>query len=269
MAKIVDKIICPKNILKNTLIVSGILAIVSLVVDLFFIQHKYPHLSGYLCNLAVECLGVIVTLFIIQRALEKRNENKEKELERLNILKRNEIIAIYIEFYKRFLRCAVMPLNDNRFKDIFPIKFTIKDMLQNLYSLSGYVDVFLSRPSIELFYIHELNLRNGFVSTIDNIEFKYYPKIKELMLTYIKMSIRYDVRDFMLNSKQMRFENKSVDEIIKELEPEIDEYYEEYKHGELKGNLATPYCMLYDLMNAEQGIIVRYLQEIDGLKSNK
>lgn len=266
MAKIVDKIIGSKNILKSTLIISAILALMSLLVDLFFIRYKYPHLSGYLCNFAVECLGVIVTLFVIQRVLEKHNESKEKELERLSILKRNEIIAIYIKFYKQFLRCVVTPLDDG-FKNVsFPIEFTIKDMLQNLHNVSGYITVLLTRPSIELFYTHELNLRNGFILAIDNIEFKHYPKIKELMLDYIKMSLNYDVRDFVLNGKQMKFGNKSVDEITKELSPKIDEHYEMYKRGELKGNLRVPYCILYDLMKAEQDIIVRYLQEIERLK---
>ncbi len=61
-------------------VIFGIVAVVAMIVDYLFL---YPNFfSGYLCNLAVECLGVILTLIVIQKVLEKHNESKEKQAER-------------------------------------------------------------------------------------------------------------------------------------------------------------------------------------------
>lgn len=195
-------------------VIFGIVAVVAMIVDYLFL---YPNFfSGYLCNLAVECLGVILTLIVIQKVLKKHNESKEKRAERKNILKRNEIIAIYIELYMKFFHCVATPL-ENRFNKetfSFPMKFSIKDMLQDLYGISGYTIDALLKPSIELFFIHEENLRNAFISTINSIEFKHYPKIKMLVLEFIKNSVRDDLRDFILNNRETRFGDKSFVKLI-------------------------------------------------------
>lgn len=243
--------------LKNVCIVFGICSIGFMIVDYFNIV---PNFSGYLCNLAVEFIGVIITLVVIQKVLDKHNEKKEKQAERKNILQRNEILAIYIELYQRFFYCVVTHFDDNRDENIvFPITFTIKDMLQDLYKPSRDVRVALRRPSIELFFIHEENLRKAFISTINSIEFKHYPQIKELMLEYIKNSVRYNARDFIVNEKQA----------VEVITPSIKKLYEDYKQNRLESNAAIPYCILYDLMNTEQNIIVQYAKEIERLKKEQ
>lgn len=139
-----------KSLSLKVCVIFGILAAAAMIIDYLFL---YPNFSGYLCNLAVECLGVIFTLTFIHKALEKYNGDKEKEIERVNILKRNEIIAIYIELYMKFFHCVATPL-ENRFDKetfSFPMKFSIKDMLQDLYGISGYTTNALLKPSIELF----------------------------------------------------------------------------------------------------------------------
>lgn len=258
--------------LKNVCIVFGICSIGFMIVDYFNIV---PNFSGYLCNLAVEFIGVIITLVVIQKVLDKHNEKKEKQAERKNILQRNEILAIYIEFYQKFFHCVVTPLS-NRFENntfTIPIEFTIRD-IKDLYKMSGYVTNALLKPSIELFFIHEENLRKAFISTINSIEFKHYPKIQKLMLEYIKNSVRDDMRDFILNNKQTKFGDKSFVEMIEQTilnSEQIEEDYELYKKKDksIRGNLAIPYCILYDLMNTEQNIIVQYLKEIQKLKKEQ
>lgn len=240
-------------------IVCAIFAILFILIDLFILKNNCPHLSSYLCNFAVESISIIITLTIIQKILEKRNESKEKELERKNIIKHNEIIMIYIDFYKQFFHCVATP-SDKRNNNIsFPMQFSIKDMV-DLYEISGYIQNTPLRPSIELFYIYEKNIRKSFISVINSIEFKYYPKIKELMLEYIKHSVRDDVSDFILNNIKLK------EQVRKMFNPtKIEESYKIYKQD--KPNLTTPYCILYDLMNTEQDIIVKYLNEIDNIKS--
>lgn len=233
-------------------------------------------ISSYLCNLSVECLSIAITLFIIQRILEKRENDKEKELERQNIIKHNEVISVYIEHYKRFFHCVATPLGKRNESVAFPIKFEMQDM-RDLHKFSGYVTNELLRPSVELFYRYEKNLRDLFIATINNIEFKYHSTIKELMLEYITISVRDDVSDFMLNVDGFQYLQGSKDEkhinAIQEIfdSPKINEYYRLYKEDKLQdkfhSHIAIPYCILYDLMNAEQNIIVQYLAEIDKIKS--
>lgn len=248
-------------------IVCVIFAILFILIDFIILKNNCPHLSSYLCNVAVESISIIITLTIIQNILEKRNDDKEKELERKNIIKHNEIITIYIDFYKRFFHCVATPLGNKRDESIsFPMQFSIKDMV-DLYEISGYIQNAPLKPSIELFYIYEKNIREAFISAINSIEFKYYPKIKELILEYIKHSMRDDVSDFILNINNIK--NIKLKERVKEMfvSAEIEESYKIHKQDKLNANLATPYCILYDLMNTEQGIIVQYLNEIDNIKS--
>lgn len=260
-----------KEMKSLNLIVCAIFAILAAAAIIVDYLNLYPNFSGYLCNLAVECLGVILTLIVIQKVLEKHNESKEKQAERKNILKRNEIIMAYIEFYKRFFHCVATPL-ENRFDKetfSFPMKFSIKDMLQDLYGISGYTTNALLKPSIELFFTHEENLKNAFIAIINSIEFKHYPKIKELALDYIKNSVRNDMRDFILNNKHLTAGEQKFEELVKTLIPTIEENYKSYTKSELKANLATPYCILYDLMNTEQNIIAQYVKEIEKLQKEQ
>lgn len=146
-------------------------------------------------------------------------------------------------------------------------------MLQDLYGISGYTTNALLKPSIELFFTHEENLRNAFIFTINSIEFKHYPKIKMLVLEFIKNSVRDDMRDFILNNRETRFGDKSFVKLIEERLnfEQIEESYKLYKKGDktMQGNLALPYCKLYDLMNTEQNIIVQYVKEIEKLQKEQ
>lgn len=219
----------------------------------------------------MEFIGVIITLVVIQKVLDKHNEKKEKQAERKNILKHNEILAIYIELYQRFFYCVATPLDNRLGNDsfTFPIEFSIRD-IKDLYKISGYVTNALLRPSIELFFIHEENLRKAFIATINSIEFKHYPQIKELMLEYIKNSVRDDVSDFILNNKG-NFGDRSFVETAEQMlnTEQIEEKYRLYQNEDesIRGNLAIPYCILYDLMNTEQNIIVQYSEEIERLQN--
>lgn len=245
-----------------------LLVAVAMIVDYCNILPSF--FSGYLCNFAVECLGVILTLIVIQKVLEKHNENKERQLERENILKRNEITIIYIEFYKRFLNCIITPLGEEKARNVsLPINFPIKDMIKNLYTISGYITNSLQKSSIELFFRHEENLRDNFISIINNIEFKYHPKFKELLLKYITMSIYNDMREAIINNRQVKFGNECIAELVEKMldNGQIDEYYQLYLNKKLDANLASPYFMLYDLINDEQNIIVEYLNEIKRLQN--
>lgn len=244
--------------LNKVVIICIILAILFGFADYFITNTS---ISSYLCNLAVECLSIAITLFIIQRILEKRDNDKERELERQNIFKHNEVISAFIEHYKRFFHCVATPLYKRNESVTFPIAFEIQDM-RDLYEISTYITNELLKPSIELFYRYEKNLRDSFIATINSVEFKYHSTIKELMLEYITISVRDDVSDFVLNNTELR---KYAQQMFDSAE--IKENYKLYKENKLNSNLAIPYCMLYDLMNAEQNIIVQYLAEIEKIKS--
>lgn len=247
-------------------IVCVILCVVAVIVDYF---NVFPKFSSYLSNIAIECLSIVVTLLVIHKALELHNDNKVKQRERQKILEHNEVIVVYIEFYKRFLRCIVTPLDNKRFENMsFPMKFDIKDMMQNLYKFSGVITTSLKKPSIELFLEQEKNLRNAFISSLNNIEFVYYKEIKKLMLKYIKLSVGNNTSDFILNEGKFSNGKEFSKQMEETLTPKIDEYYELYKQNKLESNAAISYCILYDLINNEQDIIMQYLQEIERIASS-
>lgn len=77
------------------------------------------------------------------------------------------------------------------------------------------------------------------------------------------------MRDFILNNKHLTAGEQKFEELVKTLIPTIEENYKSYTKNELKANLATPYCILYDLMNTEQNIIAQYMKEIEKLQKEQ
>src|SRR5699024_4666614 len=145
----------------------------------------------------------IITLCIIQRFLDKYDENKEEQEELKKILRYHESISIYIDYYLRYFYCVTTPLN-KRFKEKgVSLNFKIQD-LSDLYETSALITSDIFQPSVEIFYKYEQNLRNIFTDTIKNIDFKYYPQIGRLLLDYIQASLANDVSDAIIGRKNIK-----------------------------------------------------------------
>lgn len=257
-----------KDLLNNKIISGILLTIVSFVFVImnFIIKDFHPTMSSYLCNLATEIIGIIITLWFIQHILEKNEEQKEMQEELKKILRYNEIITVFIAKYFKSFYCIVTPI-DKRFKEYkIPSDFKIQD-LQDLHSTSLMITNDIFQPAIEIFYKDELQLRDIFSDTLKNIDFKYFPKIGELLLNFVQQSLANDVKEAIINRKNM---SPGVEDVKKMLISDyIDNHYQKFKENTLGANSATPYFILYDLLHIEYKIITQYQTEIQSILKNK
>ena len=241
----------------------SVLLVIIFGLDVFWLKNTHPTIYGYAFNIATECIGLIITLCIIQRFLDKYDENKEEQEELKKILRYHESISIYIDYYLRYFYCVTTPLN-KRFKEKgVSLNFKIQD-LSDLYETSALITSDIFQPSVEIFYKYEQNLRNIFTDTIKNIDFKYYPQIGRLLLDYIQASLANDVSDAIIGRKNIK--NGLLDAKTMLKADYIEQHYKKYKENTLGANSATPYFILYDLLQLELKIINGYINEIDKIK---
>lgn len=251
------------------ILISSIIIFICLIAIDFALNESQAKISGYVCNIATEFLGILITYFVIQRLFNKQNISKEKQEEKAKILRYNEIISIYIDYYKRYFYCVTTPIDSRDFKNItFNNDFKLKDMC-DLHKLSLLVTTPLYKPAIELFYEYERELRKIFENIIFNIDFKYYKEIQEVITHFIQLSLMCDVKDAIISQKNTFIgDKKTIDEVNEMLKAEyIEEQYIQYKQNTLISNAATSYFILYDLMQGECAILNRYEELINKLNS--
>lgn len=248
-------------------VVSIIIIFVSLIIDIF-LQSNHQKISGYLCNISTEFIGIIVTYIVIQNFIDKQKENKEKQEELSKILRYNGLVSIYLNYYKRFFYCVTTPIEKRNFENIkISETFALKDMC-DLYKMSLLTTSPLFKSSIELFYNYEQELRKVFENMINNIEFKYFKDIQTVITKFINISLGLDVKDAILSNKDILTGGKKfIDDVNEMLKSDyIEEHYKKFKQRTLGANAATIYFILYDLMKSELSIITRYENFIKTLK---
>ena len=76
------------------ILISSIIIFICLIAIDFALNESQAKISGYVCNIATEFLGILITYFVIQRLFNKQNINKEKQEEKTKILRYNEIISL-------------------------------------------------------------------------------------------------------------------------------------------------------------------------------
>lgn len=258
------------NYIENFILISStVIFIILIVIDYTLLKDPNAKISGYICNIATEFLGIIITYFVIQRLFNKQNIDKEKQEEREKILRYHEIISIYISHYKRYFYCITTPIEKRDFQNIIlNSSFKLSDMC-DIHKPTLLITVPPYKPAIELFYEKELELRNIFENIVMNIDFKYYIELQTIIKEFIKVSLFCDVKDSIVSNKDMKLGAKKIIEEVCEIfkSDYIEEHYTQYKQNSLGANIATPYFVLFDLLKNESIFIERYETLINEMKS--
>lgn len=249
-------------------IVLFVLIILLVCIDNVFLFPENSFFSGYFCNIATECIGLILTVCLIQQIINKRDENKEKTEEKTKILRQHNIVLIYLQDYIKCFHCTTTPIV-NRFVDGIDLKkdFKITD-LYDLHKTSLDLSLPINKSSIESFYKYEHKLRDEFVRMLNNIDFKYYPKFISIISEFIQSSVASDISDVIVSNEHSNMgTDKKISDFASEMlkQENIQELYLKFKKGEINGNLIIPYFLLFDLLKKEQQLLLNYLEEIDNL----
>lgn len=250
--------------------VSTSLLAVSFVLLLFAcINNKSNNIDSIFIGLATNLLGIIITVSFVQFFIDKQDKEEEKRDEIEKIQRYHKVMVLLIDRYTLFFQCLTST-NEERTKYVgrkdLLRDFSFSDMA-DLYKFSRVLSVELLRPTIELFYDAEQELRNYMIEMLKNIDFKYNKPIESLLIEFIKKSKEMDVSGVIINNQKILFDNeKSVDTISQYIKDEDNyNWVQKYKQGQLSGNVMTPYVTLFFLLKNEGKIIMEYQQLINSL----
>jgi len=249
-----------------TIITSFVLLIIALILiiinKLLFKQVLVDYISGTI----TEIFGIIITILFVQLIFDKKSTDNKKDEELKKIIRSDKIICLLIERYTSFLHYMT-----HDYKVVFSINpslntdFNISDM-KGLHRKSLNENTGRDRSTISLFYESELELRNIFMSLIQNIDFNFFPEISSLLLEYIKVSYQFDARSEILNNERLRSgpDKKNFTLIIEEyLEKSAEKILNEYLEGKmLYRNMLLPYINLYIMLIKQKNILIKYNENI-------
>lgn len=227
-------------------------------------------ISNYACNIATECLGILVTVLSVQYLFDKHNARIEKQEELEKIARHHNIAFLYMKSYNKHLHCITTPIEERFKSDVkFETEFTLQD-LQNMHTPVLLLDESLQYSSIKSFFECEQKLREVFVNMVSSIDFKFYPNLSELIENFIRCSIDNDVKNVILDYEILPYnqEEKLYKLYINRLKQEnIYDDYKCYKKNELVSDGILAYFKLYDMLKEEQKILLSYIEEIKKLDS--
>jgi hypothetical protein len=206
----------------------------------------------------------------VQFLFDRKNEDDSRTEELLKIVRANKIVNLLVERYSTFLHCVIHPHHELQETELpLEINFQISEM-QYLHENCLLMKIAYNRSSISLFYENEIELRNLFISIIQNIDFKYFPEISSLILEYVNASYQYDSRGEILNNENLvssmgKSDQKPMKTIIQEL---LKNHSKEYMENLLKGdakysNLMFAYVNLYLMINIQKEVLLKYKKIIE------
>lgn len=253
-----------KTIITLIFIFLFLVAIVLTTIDFLALTENFSKLSGYFCNIATECLGLILTICIIQNIFDKFESKKEREEENRKILEYNKLISVYISYYKRAFYCIITPIEKRDFNNIsLPLEIKLCN-LKDLHRTTLLVTDSINKSSIKSYYEYEVLLKNAFKTLIDSMNFKYNKDLRKILLDFIMLTSISDVSSAILDHKNHSEVLKLMEKMLES--DNLEDMYKQYKNNELQSNLIMPYFMLYDSLDDKQNIIIEYEKEIELLK---
>jgi uncharacterized membrane protein len=253
--------------LKNPVLITALVLVIVDIVLIFFDNIVFNHPpTEYISGVITEIIGIVITIIFVQIIFDKKSKEDLRSEELKKIIRANKIIELLIERYALFLHCMI---HDHKTiaemqQPSLNVNFKISDM-QYLHESCLLMKSGHLRSSVSLFYENELELRNLFISLIQNIDFEYFPEISIQLLDYINTSYSYDSRGEVLNNEKMFLspgqpKQKLLTKHIQEsLKTSADDYMEKLLAGKAShSNLMFPYVSLYYMIIMQKKILINY-----------
>ena len=129
----------------------------------------------------------------------------------------------------------------------------------------------MQKSAISVFYSEEKKIKEYMLRMLENIEFKYYTRIQQILLAFIKQSEAHDVSTAILNYENLRVGNKKMTESIAETiaTNPANNWVEKIESGQLTSHLMTNFVILYRLLQNESFLLNEYISKIDQLSKNE
>lgn len=219
-------------------------------------------------------MGIFVTVYFVQRIFDKQSEKKEKEkekeLEKEKIIRFSQIMKYRLEKFFAVFAQVTTPISEYSKQNIRQIEpkldFKFEDM-KDLHFPCLLMSEKLSESAISVFYSEEKRIKEHMLRMLENIDFKHFPDIKNLLIEFVKLSEAYDVSNAILSEENIKMGDKKMSEFISNListNPK-EHWVERFEKGELHSNMINNYIVLYKLLKKELPILIDYKNKIQEL----
>ena len=259
---------CSKPIFVTSLVLL-ILALLLMLIDQYIFKTKF---GDYVSGTITEILGIIVTILFVQYLFDKKSKSDQRLEELLKITRADRIVGVMIDRYSLFFHRMTHDYSKlASVKQSLDVNFNISDM-KYLHEKCLLMNTDPSRSSVSIFYENELELRNIFISLIQNIDFEYFPEISLFLLDYINASFQNDSRGEILNNERLSLNGKPhINNIRSLLENNAEDYLKELQGGKLKhySNAMFPYVRLYVMIMVQKEALVKYKIALENILIEK
>lgn len=230
-----------------------------------YIDHSLVKEIAY--DLAVGVFSAMILVWFIDEISNHIQEHQSQEKERSIIKRFDKVLQKYIGRYTVMFYCVATPIQNRNFTQVtMPENFTLKDM-RDLHQTTLLMSEGLSDAAVKSFLEIEIALRREFIALVEQHDFNYYPEFIDIFLDFIQVSLIYDSRASILDATKRVCGERSFPTYIHDMLDQYgNEFYEKYLTGEEgSGNVMHPYVYLYELMKAEQKLILQYQEKIQKL----
>ena len=226
---------------------AGKITIPILILCVIFISISFlPIFKNYenvLIGIGTNLLGIIVTVSFVQHIFDKQSEEKEKELEKEKIIRFSQIMNIRLEKYFVVFAQITTPISEYSKQNIRQIEpkldFKFEDM-KDLHFPCLLMSEKLSESAISVFYSEETRIKEYMLRMLENIDFKHFSNIQDLLIEFVKLSESYDVSNAILgDGKAIDSNHNKISEFISNListNPK-EHWVERFEKGELQSNM--------------------------------
>lgn len=249
-----------------------LLGVVLLVVDI--VAETQSLFSNVRIGFATNLFGIVITISFVQHYFDRQKVQKEMREEKSMILRYNRIVCILLRKYKLLYYCMTHPISQRKSSDSLDLKPNFKfEDLCDLHKNALLTTNDMFEPTVALFYDAEIQLRNFFITMIENVKFDHFPSVRDSIENYITLSLENDVRGAIVGEQKrgVRYGDKNkVDEVRNDILNESKHHWcEMYERGKMGANVMLPYVMLYKLMQRESLALIAYeklLISLSGVK---
>ncbi|SEB07492.1 hypothetical protein SAMN02910384_03330 [Pseudobutyrivibrio sp. ACV-2] len=243
----------------------------------WMIKGQADNVNNILLGIATNLIGIIITVSFVQYAIDKHNEEEMKRQEKDKILRYNSYLEVLVRRYL-ILYISVFTRLENREKidieKVFDYNPGFAD-LSDLYKTSLLINEGFLKPSIVLYYESEKNVKDFMLQMIENIDFKFYKSIGELLLSFVVKVDDLNMSGEILGNIEVYSsvsskKRKAMSEVISEYirDEEKHNWIEKFKKGELNGNIMLPYVVFFYKVQDQVSMISKYKDLIDKLKED-
>lgn len=228
-----------------------------------FIDRKDEYWKAMFIGVSGNFFCSILTVTFVKFYIDDVDVKKKNERELTKLIRFSRVADILLKKYIFYYNILVTPIdvkNDHVIGNKLREDFNFSD-LRDCYVMTLLVTDELTQPRIERFFKKEEDLANYFQKMLVNIDFEFFPEIREVLFKFVGVVLSFDNRNVIISNYKVQFgDGKCLKDFISEyIANETKDWVSMMDRGELQGNVLIPYVMLYKALKEEALLINQYL----------